>query len=88
MYIILLNLPLFISDELSVILGSSLLFTHTLFRWYQSVYVNVFSTKTTQGILDWLAPHLYTVCAGVTILSEAPALDGSGRGKIVLSYYD
>lgn len=74
------NPDLVTTDELSVIVGSSLLFTHTLFRWYQSVYINVFSTTTTQDLLDWLAPHIYSLCAGLTILSEAPALDGTGRG--------
>lgn len=68
------------ADELSIVVGSSLLFTHTLFRLYQSIYINVFSTTTTLGLLDWLAPHIYTLCAGLTVLSEAPALDGSGRG--------
>lgn len=64
------------TDELSVLLGSTLLFTHTVYRLYQSVYINVFSNRTTQDLLDWLAPHLYTFLAGVTILSEAPHLDG------------
>ncbi|KAL4222652.1 Steroid 5 alpha-reductase 3 [Mactra antiquata] len=68
------------SDELSILIGSTLLFAHTQIRWYQSVYINILSAQTTQGFLDWLAPHLYTICAGITLLSEAPALDGSGRG--------
>lgn len=71
----------YLLDEMSVLVGSSLLFTHTMFRWYQSVYINVFSTTATVNLLDWVSPYIYTLCAGLTIISEAPALDGSGRGK-------
>ena len=72
---------LFSSDEMSALIGTSLLFSHTLCRLYRSVYVNVFSTKSNQDLLDTVAPFIYTVLVGVTVLSEAPALDGSGFGK-------
>lgn len=66
------------TSELSVLLGSTLLFAHTAFRWYQSVYINVYSSTLTIDLLDMLAPHVYTLFAGLTLLSEAPNLDGSG----------
>ncbi|XP_052224452.1 polyprenol reductase-like [Dreissena polymorpha] len=68
------------TDEMSTLVGCSLLFSHTLLRWYSSVYVNVFSSSCTQDLLDWLAPHLYTVMAGLTLVSDAPPLDGKGFG--------
>lgn len=76
--------PCYISDELSVIIGSSLLFARTCVKWYQSVYINVFSTTTTLGLVDWLSPHIYSLCAGLTILAESPALDGAGSGKDII----
>ncbi|XP_052797760.1 polyprenol reductase-like [Mya arenaria] len=68
------------TDEMSCLVGCSLLFTHTLLRWYQSVYINVFSSSCTVGLLDWLAPNLYTLLAGLTLVSDAPPLEGKGFG--------
>ena len=70
----------FSSDEMSALIGTTLLFSHTLSRLYRSVYVNVFSTKSNQDLLDAVSPYIYTVFVGVSLLSEAPALVGSGFG--------
>lgn len=72
-------------DQMSVLVGTNILLTHTMLRWYQSVYINVFSSTSTVGLLDWAAPYIYTLFAGLTIISEAPALDGSGLGKSEIS---
>lgn len=75
------------TDEMSALIGTSLLFSHTLCRLYRSVYVNVFSTKSNQGLLDTVAPYLYTVFVGVTVLSEAPELVGAGFGWFTWSAF-
>lgn len=68
------------TDEMSALIGTSLLFSHTLSRLYRSVYVNVFSTRSNQDLIDAVSPYIYSVFVGVSLLSEAPNLDGSGFG--------
>ena len=69
---------------MSALIGTSLLFSHTLSRLYRSVYVNVFSTRSNQDLLDAVSPYVYTVFVGVSLLSEAPTLDGSGFGMYMV----
>ncbi|KAK3593003.1 hypothetical protein CHS0354_023235, partial [Potamilus streckersoni] len=43
------------TDQLSVLLSTSLLLTHTVLRLYRGLYINVFC-DTTQDFLDFISP--------------------------------
>ncbi|KAL5006343.1 hypothetical protein ScPMuIL_015149 [Solemya velum] len=72
------------TDELSTLLGCSLLTVHSFLRVYRALYINVFS-NTTQDIVDFVTPFFYSLAAGFCIFSEAPSLVGNVADWSILS---
>jgi hypothetical protein len=69
-----------IPDQVSVLLGSSLLLTHTMLRLYRSLYINV-NGNTTQDLVDYTSPYLYFLFSGLTLLVHAPDLGTEYTGN-------
>lgn len=59
-----------------MVLASGLLTIHLLQKLHQSVFVHVYSSST-QGPLDFLAPYLYAGGVSLTLLAQAPPLQGA-----------